>query len=43
MERINDLAKFTQEQDPESLLFSLPDMTVPGTKDIVVSMERNRY
>lgn len=43
MEGIHDLPKFTQEQNLESLLFSLQDTMVSGTRELLVCMERSRY
>lgn len=44
MERRKDLPTFTQqEQDPESLPFSLHEMMVPGAKVAPVGTKRSRY
>lgn len=43
MEGIHDLLKFTQEQNLECLVFPLQEMMVPGTRELLVGMERNRY
>lgn len=37
MERVNNSPMFTQQkEDPESLLFSLQEMMVPGTKVVLI-------